>query len=200
MNSTEQQVQLRPENATWALLSDELLTSLEIDRWTELANEFQPTEHQAGVEMADWFRDGIKARKMPLTTWAIHTSDELLGFYAIKNAEIEFSRRAFPILAVRRRSIRVRRLKGGPQPGLLLSSIARSNSTRRGFGRILFEHALGIAHEDRKNVALFVLPANHTVSQMWQGNYQFKLMDEPIDGLSEVLWFPVDPTPEGDWP
>lgn len=201
MDRTENTVGPEPGDWRWTELTDELLSSLAGDHWLDLAEKFVPVDKKAAREMAEWFCTGVRNRKMPAATYAVHTDNELLGFFAVERAEIEFSRRARPILEVRRLSIRLHRLKRGPQPGLLLSSIARAESTVPGFGRVLFEHAVGVAHDDsQENVALFVLPANRDVSRMWKDIYNFRPMDEPREGISEVLWFPTDPTPEGEWP
>jgi ribosomal protein S18 acetylase RimI-like enzyme len=199
MNITERDVPI-PDGAHWVALTDEVLACDEFERWVDLAERFEPQPHDAGVEMAEWLQECVRGGSMPLETWAICREEELLGFYAIRPAAAEFPTRWLPILDVRRVVLKRPRLKRGLQPGCMLSSIVRSKDTERGFGRILVEHAIGRTRSDERNVALFVEPANDTVARMWEREYHFMSMDESAPHTRGVLWFPVDPCPEGDWP
>jgi hypothetical protein len=186
-----------PPPHDWVQITDELLASRE-DEWVNLVERFEPVRD--GEEMADWLRTSVHDRKMQLEAWACVGDDELLGFYAVTRAEMEFSHRALPILSIRRLGPGLRRPRGGPQPGLLLSSITRSRSTEAGFGRVLLLHAVGLALEDPDNMALFVKPASADVSRMWRENYGFKTMDKPAPDVPDVLWLPINPSPGSTWP
>jgi hypothetical protein len=200
MNITARDVPI-PDGAYWVALTDDLLASSESERWLDLVERFEPEPHEAGLEMADWLRECVRAGSMPLETWALCTGGDLLGFYAVKPAAAEFPSRWLPILEIRRVLLKRARLKRGLQPGCMLSSIVRSHTTTEpGFGRVLLEHAIGRTRADDNNVALFVEPANATVARMWEHKYHFKPMDESAPETRGVLWFPVDPCPEGDWP
>jgi hypothetical protein len=196
MPNIEQDVSL-PSGAQWVQITDDLLVSGDSSRWAELVERFEPVPpHQAGIEAAEWLQAGLAKRKMPLDTYAVHTTDELLGFYAVRHAEVDISAHTRPILSVRR----PRPLPEGRQPGLILSSIARARSTVPGFGRLLIEHAIGLALTDPAIVAIFAEPANEHVARMWQDVYHFRPMDKPAPAVPYILWFPIDPMPEGNWP
>jgi hypothetical protein len=199
MHTPERDVPI-PDGAYWVQLTADLLASSEGDRWMDLLDQFEPVPHDAGVEMTDWLGKGVRARAMPLETWALRTDEHLLGFYAIRPAQAEFPRRLLPIIEIRRLSLKRVRLKRGLQAGLMLSSIVRADATGPGSGRVLVKHAIARALTDEDNVALFVEPANPTVSRMWERRYGFRPMHESSPQTPGVLWFPVEPCPEGDWP
>ncbi|HTC59960.1 MAG TPA: hypothetical protein VK691_07540 [Solirubrobacteraceae bacterium] len=41
-------------------------------------------------------------------------------------------------------------------------------------------------------------PANQAVSRMWKDRYHFRPMRQGPSDTADVLWFPVDPCPEGE--
>lgn len=181
----------------WVQLTPELLASSDADEWESLAAGFVPI-HRAGEEMAEWLRDGIRERSLSADTHAIRTSAELLGFFAVDQVELEFSHQAWSTqeLASVELSKRLEHLASEPQHGLMLSAIARTESTSRGFGRVLVEHAIGVTLKSGANVALFVQPANETVAKLWKGTYCFREVDDPT--LPGLLYLPVDVPPELD--
>jgi hypothetical protein len=137
---------------------------------------------------------------MPAECYALATDDDLLGFYAVKQMDAELSKRSLPFLEL---SL-VGRSKGSrtadkTQSGFLLSSIARSRRTPKGFGRHLLVNAIGVTLNAGLNL-IFVQPVNGEVSQMWQTAYSFKPVDWPAPEVPNLLWFPVNPFPEGKWP
>jgi hypothetical protein len=145
--------------------------------------------------MARWLRDAVHQGTMTEETYAIRTNDELLGFFAVERANVKISFRARPLFELRKRMGNRNRQ---PQPGLILVSIVRAASTPAGFGHVLFDNALGVALEDPDIVAICVQPDNDEVSRLWRNSYNFRPMDDPeIPGL---LYFPVDPAPEANWP
>ncbi len=195
MLESRKDTSLTPD-ALWVPLTDEVLES-EHELWTELIDQFEPAPHQAGEDAVGWLRDAIQAKSMPSKTYAVRTSSELLGFYAVEQALVDITPRAWPMVELRRK------LSGQPrqpQPGLILSWIVRSRSTAAGFGRTLFQHVVGLALSDRAIVAIFVSPANRRVSQMWLKTYGFQAMDKPVSQATDLLWFPVNPSQGGDWP
>jgi hypothetical protein len=190
---TERDVPLTPDDPWWVPVTDDLLASSEADQWRGLVESFEPTPHQAGREMAVWLCDAVQRETVPEETYAIRTSNELLGFFAVKRARVKLSFRALPLFELRKRVA-----NREPQPGLILVSIARAASTPAGFGHVLFEHALGVALDTKDIVAIFVQPDNDEVAKMWRDSYKFRPMDDPeTPGL---LYFPVDPAPEANWP
>jgi ribosomal protein S18 acetylase RimI-like enzyme len=182
-----------PDDARWTHLSNDLLASSEAEELRDMAESFEPVPYEAGFEMARWLCDGVAQGVMPEETHLIHTDDELLGFFAVRRALVKISFKAWPLFELRRR-IENR----DPQLGLMLVSIVRSCTTDAGFGQALFDHALGLAFEDRNIVAIFVQPDNDGVSRMWQESYKFRRMeDREMPGL---LYYPVDKAPEALWP
>jgi hypothetical protein len=162
---------------TWVELTDELLRA-EHERWLQLVDSFEPL-HDAGEEMTAWLRDCVAQGAAERETWAC-VGERLFGFYSVAQAEMEFSKRAFPILAVRRMVPGRRHVRTGPQSGMMLAAIARDGEeTHPGFGRTLFLHALGRALSNPENVAIFVRPANAEVARLWLEAYSFKTMDRP---------------------
>ncbi len=190
---TERDVPTTPDDAQWVRLSDELLASSEAEQWREMADSFEPIPHDAGFAMAHWLCDAAHQGAMPAETYALRLGDELLGFFAVERARVKISFRARPLFELRKRMAH-----RDPQPGLILLSIARARSTPMGFGHVLFDHALGVALEDPAVVAIFVRPDNDDVSRMWRDSYHFRPMDDPE--MPGLLYFPVDPAPEAEWP
>ena len=189
-----------PAGSDWVELSDDLLASPLADEWERLADGFEPMPHNEGKEMTDWLRTGIRDAHMPSLTCAMREGDELLGFFAVERVELRISAKSWPIFELRRRELRQRHreLARRPQPALMLSAIARADSTAPGFGRTLFKYALGLALADKPIVAVCVKPANERVETMWREKYRFREMDDPEE--PGLLYFPVDPPPEAEWP
>lgn len=193
-----------PSDAEWVELTDDLLSS-EASRWRELADSFDSLEKDEGREMATWLKERVQGRKVPIPTWVLRQGDRLLGFYAVQRAEADFSYKAFTLLELRRVLERRAGPKRGRQQGLLLSSIVRAKSTLSGFGGVLLGHAVGLALQNEANVAVFVEPANETVSKMWQEHYRFKpimQIDKRNSNRPGPLWLPipVNNLPECPWP
>jgi hypothetical protein len=190
---TDPDVPTTPNDARWVLLSDELLASDGGDELHALVERFEPAPHETGHQMAQWLVEAVAARSVPEETYALRTHDELLGFFAVRRAQVKLSWRAWPLFELRKRVS-----KRQPISGLILSSIVRAASTPPGFGRILFDYALGVALSDPQIAAVVLQPENEAVSCLWRDTYDFRPMDHPeTPGL---LYFPVDPAPEATWP
>jgi hypothetical protein len=190
---TDPDVPTTPDNARWVRLSDEMLASDEGSELRALVEQFEPTPHEAGRQMAQWLAEAFAAGSVPEETYALHTDDRLLGFFAVRRAQIKLSWRAWPLFELRKRVS-----KRQPIPGLILSSIVRAASTPPGFGRILFDYALAVALRDQQIAAVVLQPENEAVSRLWRKTYDFRPMDHPeTPGL---LYFPVDPAPGATWP
>jgi hypothetical protein len=190
---THPDVLTTPDDARWVLLSDKLLASDEGDELHVLVKQFEPAPHEAGYQMAHWLAEAFAAGSVPEETYALRTDDELLGFFAVRRAQVKLSWRAWPLFELRKRVS-----KRQPIPGLTLSSIVGAASTPPGFGRILFDYALAVALRDPQIAAVVLQPENDEVSCLWRDTYDFRPMDHPeTPGL---LYFPVDPAPEATWP
>jgi hypothetical protein len=190
---TDPDVPTTPENARWVHLSDELLASDQGNELRALVEQFKPAPQEAGRRMAQWLAEAVAAGSVPEETYALRTDDELLGFFAVQRAQVKLSWRAWPLFELRKRVS-----KRQPIPGLILSSIVRAASTPPGFGRILFDYALGVALSDPQIAAVVLQPENEDVSRLWQGTYDFRPMDHPE--TPRLLYFPVDPAPDAMWP
>jgi hypothetical protein len=177
-----------PEDAEWAELTSDLLASPEGGIWPEMCERFKPYKDDPSVEMTETLRAGVGRGKMKEKTRAIY-NDELLGFYSVKKVVAQISNRGERVLGVAERFGFSR-----PEPGLMLSSIVRSQVTEGGFGRVLLEDVVGAALADKKVRAIFVEPANARVAKMWRDDYHF----EPVanSDIPDLLYMPVAVDPE----
>jgi len=191
---------LSSAGSDWVELSDDLLASPAGAEWKQLTDEFEPLQHNEGRDMVEWLRAGVRDAHMPCPTYAMRDGDDLLGFFAVERVELRITAKSWPFFELRRRELRrrYRDLARGTQPALLLCAIARSHSTEAGFGRALFEQAVGMALADKPIVAVCVKPANERVAVLWSQTYGFKEMEDPQE--PGLLYFPVDPPPEAEWP
>jgi hypothetical protein len=188
MRFTDSDAHSAPDGALWELITDERLASPECERLRDMVGEFEPLPHEAGREMAGWLQWAVHEGSLPNETHALCTDQEMLGFLAIERGLVKISHRAWPILELRERM-----RKREPLNALRLSAIVRGASTPPGFGSVLFDHALGLALDDKRVAAILVQPDNDRVDQMWQKHYDFKPMqDSDVSGL---LYFPVKPPP-----
>jgi hypothetical protein len=173
-----------PADAKWCELSDDLLQSPEAEVWRGLGERFRPFQRAPSEVMTETLREGIRRGNMDTKTRAIH-NDELLGFYSVTKVMAQISNRSGAILEV----VKALGLRS-PKPGLLLSSIVRSEITHSGFGQVLLDDVLALALTDNEVKAIFVEPANERVAEMWRTDYYFEpVASSEVPGL---LYFPLD--------
>lgn len=171
-------------DAQWTELNDAVLKAPDAEMWAGLVDRFEPFPRAPSEEMTETLREGVRQRNMEIQTRAIH-NDELLGFYSVERVRTQISDLSEAILGVAN-ALRLRSLK----PGLLVSSIVRSDLTDPGFGQVLLEDVVALALADKDLEAIFVKPANSRVAEMWKSDYCFEpVASSEIPGL---LYFPLD--------
>lgn len=167
MGAEESQAIL-PSDATWVDLTNDLVAA-DPQRWRSLVDDFVPTDHKQGHEMAAWLRGCVREGRIPHRTRVVH-NHKLLGFFTAEPVEFMVSNRPTPVLAVSRRIG-----LDSPETGLLLSFIVRSEEAGKGFGRFLIEEAVALALDmkDEKITGLLVEPANPKLRRVWQERHHF---------------------------
>jgi ribosomal protein S18 acetylase RimI-like enzyme len=185
-----------PPGSKWILLTDGLIAA-EREKWIQLIDGFDPGPSEAGGTAVKWLRDAVCSGTITLNTQVLCTDHKLLGFYSVEHALVDLTPRNWPLVELRRKLFGQ---QSEPQPGLIISSIVRSHSEPSGFGRNLVNHAIGLALSNPEIVALFVSPANPKVARLWQDRYSFRIEHEADPSTNEMLWLPVNPAPEAQWP
>ncbi|MGD1057666.1 MAG: hypothetical protein ABR992_09675 [Solirubrobacteraceae bacterium] len=185
-----------PPGSKWVPLTDGLIESNR-EEWIRLIDGFDPGPSEAGRTAVEWLRNAVFSETIALDTQVLRTSHELLGFYSVEHALVDLTPRNWPLLELRRKLFGQ---QPEPQPGLIIASIVRSHSMPAGFGRNLVNHVIGLALSNPEIVALFVSPANPKVAQLWQERYSFRIEHKADPSTHEMLWLPVNPAPEAQWP
>lgn len=185
------------DDLKWVSLARGSVSQIRPDESRAVSN-FEPVPFEPGIAARDWLRLRVSGECDLLETVlkfrTTGTQTELLGFYAIQDADVYPTERER--FALRLRRIRMR--EPDPQLASMIAWMVRSRTSPSGSGEDLFDHALGHAIE-LGSVALLVEPHDEATENMWHRHFRFFSVDEKSRGSDKNvrrLWYPVKRPPQ----